>query len=287
MLKKGLGRGLSALIPDVPATKDSPALEVDVGTISPSPFQPRRSFDDATLEELATSIREKGILQPLLVRRKNGYGYELVAGERRLRAAIRAGLNKVPVVVRDATDNEALQLALIENIQREDLNPVEEAGAFQRLQEEFQWSQEEIASRVGKSRPAIANSMRLLLLPKELQQEIAQGRLPAGQARALLGLQREALILSAAREAIAKGLSTRETERLVQRLKTGPRKRREASSLDPDLRSLTERLQRSLGTKVRIVHRGKSARGRIEIDYYSVADLDRIVQAMTAQLSVQ
>ena len=287
MLKKGLGKGLSALIPDVPTTKESPALEVEVERIAPNRFQPRRSFDDATIEELATSIREKGIIQPLLVRRQNGNGYELIAGERRLRAAIRAGLSKVPVVVRDATDNETLQLALIENIQREDLNPMEEAGAYQRLQEEFQWSQEEIASRVGKSRPAIANSVRLLLLPKELQQEVAQGKLPAGQARALLGLQREALILTAAREAIAKQLSTRETERLVQRLKTGPRRRREAASLDSDLRSLVERLQRGLGTKVRIVHRAKAARGRIEIDYYSVADLDRIVQAMTVQLPVQ
>ena len=140
---------------------------------------------------------------------------------------------------------------------------------------------------MGKSRPAIANSVRLLLLPKELQQEVAQGKLPAGQARALLGLQREALILTAAREAIAKQLSTRETERLVQRLKTGPRRRREAASLDSDLRSLVERLQRGLGTKVRIVHRAKAARGRIEIDYYSLADLDRIVQAMTVQLPVQ
>ncbi len=287
MLKKGLGKGLSALIPDVPTTKESPALEVEVERIAPNRLQPRRSFDDATIEELATSIREKGIIQPLLVRRQNGNGYELIAGERRLRAAIRAGLSKVPVVVRDATDNETLQLALIENIQREDLNPMEEAGAYQRLQEEFQWSQEEIASRVGKSRPAIANSVRLLLLPKELQQEVAQGKLPAGQARALLGLQREALILTAAREAIAKQLSTRETERLVQRLKTGPRRRREAASLDSDLRSLVERLQRGLGTKVRIVHRAKAARGRIEIDYYSVADLDRIVQAMTVQLPVQ
>ena len=287
MLKKGLGKGLSALIPDVPTTKESPALEVEVERIAPNRLQPRRSFDDATIEELATSIREKGIIQPLLVRRQNGNGYELIAGERRLRAAIRAGLSKVPVVVRDATDNETLQLALIENIQREDLNPMEEAGAYQRLQEEFQWSQEEIASRVGKSRPAIANSVRLLLLPKELQQEVAQGKLPAGQARALLGLQREALVLTAAREAIAKQLSTRETERLVQRLKTGPRRRREAASLDSDLRSLVERLQRDLSTKVRIVHRAKAARGRIEIDYYSLADLDRIVQAMTVQLPVQ
>ncbi|HEV8344465.1 MAG TPA: ParB/RepB/Spo0J family partition protein [Candidatus Binatia bacterium] len=280
MLKKGLGKGLSALIPEVPATNDSPTLEVEVEKIAPNPFQPRRSFDEATMEELASSIQEKGIIQPLLVRRQNG-GYELIAGERRLRAALRAGLDKVPVVVREATDNEALQLALIENIQREDLNPIEEATAYQRLQEEFRWSQEEVASRVGMSRPAVANSIRLLLLPKEVQQDVASGKLAAGQARALLGLQREALILSAAREAIAKGLSTRETERLVQKLKAGPRRARGTSSIDADLRSLVERLQRSLGTKVRIIQRAKSARGRIEIDYYSSIDLDRIVQAMT------
>jgi ParB family chromosome partitioning protein len=279
MLKKGLGKGLSALIPDVPATNDSPTLEVEVEKIAPNPFQPRRSFDEATMEELASSIQEKGIIQPLLVRRQNG-GYELIAGERRFRAALRAGLDKVPVVVREATDNEALQLALIENIQREDLNPIEEATAYQRLQEEFRWSQEEVASRVGMSRPAVANSIRLLLLPKEVQQDVASGKLAAGQARALLGLQRDALILSAAREAIAKGLSTRETERLVQKLKAGPRRARVTSSIDADLRSLVESLQRSLGTKVRIIQRGKSARGRIEIDYYSSTDLDRIVRAM-------
>lgn len=284
MLKKGLGKGLSALIPDVPTTKEAATLEVEVERIAPNPFQPRRSFEEAAIEELAISIREKGIIQPLLVRRQNGDGYELIAGERRLRAAMKAGLNKVPVVVREATDNEALQLALIENIQREDLNPIEEATAYQKLQDDFKWGQEEIASKVGRSRPAIANSIRLLLLPKEVQQDIAQGKLAAGQARALLGLQREALILSAAREVIAKGLSTRETERLVQRMKAGPRRRREASLLDPDLRSLVERLQRSLGTKVRILQRAKSARGRIEIDYYSAADLDRIVHAMAQHL---
>jgi ParB family chromosome partitioning protein len=281
MLKKGLGKGLSALIPDAPASNDSQALEIEVEKIAPNPFQPRRSFDEAAIAELATSIRENGVIQPLLVRLQNG-GYELIAGERRLRAAVRAGLDKVPVVVREASDHEALQFALIENVQREDLNPMEEATAYQRLQEEFGWSQEEVASRVGMSRPAVANSIRLLLLPREVQEDVASGRLAAGQARALLGLQREALILSAARDAIAKGLSTRETERLVQKLKAGPRRARGTSSVDADLRSLIETLQRSLGTKVRIIQRGKSARGRIEIDYYSSIDLDRIVQAMTS-----
>jgi len=285
MLKKGLGRGLSALIPDAPTSNDSPALEVEVEKIAANRLQPRRSFDDTTIEELATSIRDKGIIQPLLVRRRDGDGYELIAGERRLRAAIKAGLTKVPVVVREATDNEALQLALIENVQREDLNPIEEASAYSRLREEFQWRQEEIASRVARSRPAVANSMRLLLLPKEIQEEVARGKLPAGQARALLGLEREALIIAGARAVIAKGLSTRETERLVRRLKLGRRRHREAISSDPDLRSLIEGLQRSLGTKVRLVQRGKLGTGRIEIEYYSASDLERIVRMMTGNKS--
>ena len=284
MQKKGLGRGLGALIPDIDSTKDSLNLQVEVDRIAPNPLQPRRSFDGARMDELAASVREKGIIQPLLVRR-SGEGYELIAGERRLRAAVKAGLREVPVVVREASNNEALQLALIENLQREDLNAIEEASAYRRLQEEWDWSQEEIADRVGKSRPAVANTMRLLLLPKEVQQEVARGRLPVGQARALLGLDREALILAAAREVIAKGLSTRETERLIGRLKLGRGRKREVSISDPDLRSLIEDLQRSLGTKVRLVHRAKSGRGRIEIEYYSAADLGRIVQMMTRNKS--
>ncbi len=283
MQKKGLGRGLSALIPHVEVAKDSLPLQVEVDRIAPSPMQPRRLFDEAKIDELAASVRDQGIIQPLLVRR-SGDGYELIAGERRLRAALKAGLKAVPVVVREASDTEALQLALIENLQREDLNPIEEANAYQRLQKEFGWSQEVIADKVGRSRPAVANSLRLLLLPKELQQEVAWGKLPVGQARALLGLERDALILSAARKVIAQGLSTRETERLVGRLKLGRRKR-EAPILDPDLRSLMERLQRCLGTKVRLMHRARSGRGKIEIDYYSAADLERLIQLMTVNES--
>src|SRR5688572_29460144 len=198
--KKGLGRGLSALIPGAAEPKmetgsDSLNLQVEVDRIAPSPFQPRRTFDEAKIEELASSIRNQGIIQPLVVRRK-GEGFELIAGERRWRAAMKAGLSRVPAVVREASDHEALQLALVENLQREDLNPIEEASGYRRLQEEFRWSQEEMAEKVGKSRPAIANSMRLLALPIEVQQEISSGNLPAGQARALLGLQSEPLILS-------------------------------------------------------------------------------------------
>jgi ParB family transcriptional regulator, chromosome partitioning protein len=281
--KKGLGRGLSALIPGAGqprAETDSEglSLRVDVDRITPSPFQPRRTFDDAKIEELAASIRNQGIIQPLVVRRK-GDGYELIAGERRWRAAMKAGLNHVPVVVRDASDHEALQLALVENLQREDLNPIEEAAGYRRLQEEFHWSQEEMADKVGKSRPAIANSMRLLSLPTEVQQEVSSGSLPAGQARALLGLHNEALILAACREVIAKGLSTRETEKLVRHLLLG-RRRRQIPIVDSDLRSVIEELQRLLGTRVRLLPKARSARGKIEIEYYSFPDLDRIIQTI-------
>jgi ParB family chromosome partitioning protein len=277
--KKGLGRGLGALIPDFESTKDSPRLQLEVNRIVPNPIQPRRSFDETKMDELAASVREKGILQPLLVRR-SGDGYELIAGERRLRAAVKAGLREVPVVVREASNGETLQLALIENLQREDLNPIEEAAAYQRLQKEFDLTQEEIARKVGKSRPTVANSMRLLVLPEEVQQMVGAGKLPAGQARALLGLENEAILLTAVREVVAKGLSTRETEKLVRRLKLG-RRRTEAPISDPDLRSLIERLQRCLGTKVRLVHRGRSGRGKIVIEYYSAADLERVVERMT------
>jgi len=279
--KKGLGKGLSALIPGIDPPGETPNLQVEVDRIASNPSQPRRSFDEAKIDELAASVRDQGIIQPLLVRRV-GEGYELIAGERRLRAARKAGLREVPVIVREASNSETLQLALLENLQREDLNPIEEATAYQRLQEEFELSQEEIAQKVGKSRPAVANCMRLLLLPKEVQQEVTRGKLPAGQARALLGLENEALVLAAAREVITKGLSTRETERLVARLKSGrKRRKRETSLSDSNLRSLVEQMQRSLGTKVRLLHRAGSGRGKVEIEYYSLADLERIIQMIT------
>jgi ParB family chromosome partitioning protein len=281
---KGLGKGLSALIssaapPKAETIGDDRGLRVRIDLISPSSYQPRRSFDDVKIEELATSIRNQGIIQPLVVRRK-GDRYELIAGERRWRAAMKAGLNEVPAVIRDASDNEALQLALVENLQREDLNPIEEAGGYRRLQEEFHWSQEEMADRVGKSRPAIANSLRLLSLPNEVQLEVAKGNLPAGQARALLGLPTEALVLATCRDVIAKGLSTRETEKLVRALVSG-RRRRRAALIDPDLRTVVENMQRVLGTRVRLLPKARSNKGKIEIEYYSLPELDRIVQTIT------
>ena len=285
--KRGLGRGLSALIPSAtePQTDkhaEPTSFEVAVDRITPSPFQPRRSFDEGKIEELAASIRNQGIIQPLVVRPR-GSDYELIAGERRWRAAIKAGLSRVPVVVRSANDHEALQLALIENLQREDLNPIEEAAGYRRLQEDFRWSQEEMAEKVGKSRPAIANALRLLALPAEVQQELSAGNLPVGQARALLGLHTEPLILSACREVIAKGLSTRETEKMVRHLIVGHKRRRAIPLIDPDLKSIVEELQRSLGTRVRLLPKARSAKGKIEIEYYTLADLERIIQTITKQ----
>jgi len=282
-----LGRGLSALIPGAAEAKaetktDANNLKIDIDRISPSPFQPRRRFDEAKIEELASSIRNQGIIQPLVVRPK-GDGYELIAGERRWRAAMKAGLLEVPAVIREASDQEALQLALVENLQREDLNPIEEASGYRRLQEEFHWSQEEMAERVGKSRPAIANAMRLLALPGEVQHEVASRNLPVGQARALLGLQSEPLIVSSCREVIAKGLSTRETEKLVRRLMAGRRRRRQVSLIDPDLKSIAEELQRSLGTRVRLIPKARSTKGKIEIEYYTLVDLERIIHAITGR----
>jgi ParB family chromosome partitioning protein len=285
MQKKGLGRGLSALIPaasepNVESPQGGSPKQVAVDRITTSPFQPRRSFDEAKIVELASSIRNQGIIQPLIVRPKND-GFELIAGERRWRAAMRAGLSHVPVVVRDASDHEAMQIALVENLQREDLNSIEEANGYRRLQEEFHWSQEEMAEKVGKSRPAIANSMRLLTLPNEVQQEVVSGNLPAGQARALLGLHTEPLIISACREVISKGLSTRETEKMVRTLLVGRRRRRQAPLLDPDLKSIVEELQRTLGTRVRLMPKARSAKGKVEIEYYTAADLERIVETIT------
>ncbi|MEE9551324.1 MAG: ParB/RepB/Spo0J family partition protein [Candidatus Binatia bacterium] len=279
MEKKGLGRGLSALIPKVEETPENLQHWVETDRISPNPFQPRHSFDEAKIDELSASIREKGILEPLLVRRSQNR-YELIAGGRRLRAAVKAGLKEVPVIVREATDTEVLQLALIENLQREDLNPIDEARAYRRLQVEFGWGQEETASKVGKSRPAVANSIRLLLLPAEVQQEVALGKLTMGQARALLGLERAAKIIAAAREVMAKGLSVRETERLVNQLKSGRRRKIDRPQLDPNLNSLIEDLQRWLGTKVRLIRQAKSDKGKLQIEYYSKADFDRVISKL-------
>lgn len=268
--RRVLGRGLEALIPP---GEGKGLVEVPLEEISPNVFQPRKRFDDRKLKELAASMKAHGVLSPVILRQVKG-GYELVAGERRVRAAKLAGLKGVPALIREVSDAGMLELALIENIQREDLNPLEEAEVYRRLIEEFGLTQEELAERVGRDRSSIANALRLLRLPKRIQEDLALGVLTEGHARALLGLQRERDQLKARDQIVKGGLSVRATEALVRRLKE-PRGLAGART-DPDLRALEEAFQEALGTKVRITKKGKG--GVIEVEYYSQEDLERLYE---------
>jgi len=276
--RQALGKGLGALIPEkgVPEGEGKKALQqCGIEEVQPNPFQPRKTFSDEQLQELVDSIREKGILQPLMVRRKSD-GYELIAGERRWRAAQRAGLREIPILVRDVSDSEMLELSLIENIQRENLNAIEEAEAYKRLVEQFHFTQEEISKKVGKDRTTIANTVRLLRLPPEIKLSLAEGKITMGHARAFLsldGVDKQKLLW---KKLLAGGLSVRQTESLVKRLRTrsSPTPRRS----NPEWSALVEELQRALGTKVRIV--GKRKRGKIEIDFFSPDELDRIIELL-------
>jgi len=274
--RKALGRGLSALIPEpeVPsAPGPAPAGEVAISALDPNPFQPRGALDPGRLAELAASVRESGIVQPILVRRR-GDRFQIIAGERRFRAAQAAGLSTVPVTVRDVDDEHLLELALVENIQREELNPIEEAQAFHRLQDEFHLTQEEIARRVGRDRTTVANTLRLLRLPRELREMVATSRLDAGHARALLALDRAEDQVALGREAARKGLSVREVERRVAYLRAprsagGARPRKDANT-----RAAEERLRAALGARVEITRRGKG--GQIRVLFAGEAELNRL-----------
>ena len=281
--RPALGRGLSALIPDAAppplVARDQTPQELDIDLLTPNPRQPRTYIEEAQLEELAQSIRTHGVLQPVLVRRIDSR-FEIVAGERRWRAAQRAGLLKVPVVVRDVPDDQLLQVALIENIQRENLNAIEEAQAYRRLADEANLSQEEIAAAVGKDRATIANYIRLLRLPAEVRNDLASGSLTMGHARALLGLQDETGQRRIAREVVARGLSVRETESLIRREVTPavpppPRK------IDPNTRAAEEQLKLALGTRTRIIRRGSG--GRIEVDFGSEEELNRLYELIVSR----
>ena len=283
--KMALGRGLDALIPDLGVVEEltgSPPAESKnyflcaIDMIRPNRYQPRRQFSPDELEELAASIRSQGVIQPLLVRRDD-VGYELVAGERRLRAAALAGLDQVPVVVKEISDAKMLEISIVENIQRANLNPMEEAEAYFRLIDEFDLTQEQAAERVGKSRSAVANFLRLRQLPDPIKESILEGALHMGHARALLGVDTPVKQQAAWREVIAKKLSVRETEALIKRMNAPPK---------PDLapeptpeqryyRDISEDLSRHFGTRVRIQRRGK--KGRLEIDFFSDDDLDRLL----------
>jgi len=280
MQKQALGKGLGALIPDLSVLddKEKKALginEIELDKIVPNEYQPRKVFSDEKMKELAASIKEQGVIQPVIVHRA-GSGYQLIAGERRWRASRLAGLKTIPALVKEATKRELLEMALIENIQREDLNPLEAAEAYKRLQDEFKLTQEDLAKRVGKERSTVTNFLRLLGLPREIKQELAAGALNMGHAKALLSLERVRDQMQAALTIVKKGLSVREAEALATRLKNPPKEKR--ARLSHELKSVEERLKKALGTKVSVTARSKG--GRIVIEYYSAEELDRIIDSI-------
>ena len=279
--RPALGRGLSALIPEVtpPPAPRQMTNEIDLDLLEPNREQPRAGIDEAKLDELARSVKTSGVIQPILVRPGANGRYEIVAGERRWRAAQRAGLMKVPIVIRDVPDEKRLELALIENIQRENLNPIEEATAYRRLADDFRLTQEEIAGAVGKDRATIANYQRLLALPAEVRAEVAVGTLTMGHARALLGLADEAAQRRAARDVRARDLSVRETEALVKKLNTPAVPRKAPAAPDVHTKAAEGRLRLALGTRVQIIRRGKG--GRLEIHFTSGAELQRLYEQLT------
>jgi|WetSurMetagenome_2_1015567.scaffolds.fasta_scaffold00309_13 ParB family transcriptional regulator, chromosome partitioning protein len=274
--KRALGRGLEALLPQVEPAGGEISL-VPPDRIDPNPFQPRRAWDEEELQSLADSISAQGVLQPLVVRRK-GSRLELIAGERRLRASRMAGLTSVPVIVRAADDSQMLALALVENIQRQDLGPMEKAEAFSGLAAQFGLSQEEMGRQTGLSRPAVSNFMRLLDLPSTVQDLLRDGSLSMGHGRALLGLQGKAAQEKTASYAVSRRLSVRQLEDLVRRGGSSSKRRRPRKAPGADLKSLQDRVQRKLGARVRIME--KSGRGRIEIAFSSLDELDRLLEIL-------
>lgn len=273
-MKMALGKGLDALIPK--GTEEIVLLEIE--RILPGKEQPRRIFRDSTLKELALSIKEKGVLQPIIVSRAGDGSFSLIAGERRLRASRLAGIKKIPAIIRDTTPEDSLEVALIENIQREDLGPMETASAFQRLMKDFSLTQEQLSEKVGKERATIANYLRLLKLPEEIKTLINEDKLSMGHARAILSLDEKQTQIDAAKTILKKGLSVREAENLIKRLSASSKKPLRKTNRDPQISSLEEKLIKSLATKVRINHKGK--RGKIEIEYYSLDELQRLLEIL-------
>ena len=279
--KMALGKGLDALIPGIEKEEDAKRefFYCDIDLIRPNRFQPREAFSEDDLQELADSIKTQGVLQPLLVR-KDDAGYELIAGERRLRASKRTGLTQVPVVIKRVTDDKLLEMSLVENIQRENLNPIEEAEAYHRLITQLNLTQDQASARVGKSRSAVANFLRLRQLPDQIKDSITDGTLSMGHARALLGAETSAQQVAAWRAVVARKLSVRETENLVRRLKSEKKKPRVSISLSEQLHltSIAEDLSRHLGTKTLIKKDGK--KGKVEIEFYGNDDLERLVERL-------
>lgn len=285
MPRQALGRGLSALLGDdiPPASSDATPNEIDIDLIQPNPQQPRTRFTESALEELSQSVLANGVIQPIVVRRV-GNRYEIVAGERRWRAAQRAGLRKIPAVVREVSDDKLLELALIENIQRQELNPIEEAKAYRKLIDTIGFTQDAISASVGRDRTSIATSLRLLKLPSDIQNLIEEAKLSAGHGRALLLTDDIAVQRRVARSIIEKSLSVRETERMVKN-SVEPRRRKSvvkgySSAKDPNLAAAETKLRRRLGTNVSIIPNTTGTGGRLEIEYYNQEDLDRIYQTI-------
>jgi len=280
--QKALGRGLASLIPPSAdkKTENTPYLLCEINKVVPNREQPRKLFAKEALDELADSIRENGIIQPLIVRRLDGDQFELIAGERRLKAARLVGLEKVPIVMLESDADHCLELALIENIQREDLNPIEEALAYKQLMDRYRYTQEECSKRVGKDRSSVANTVRLLNLPEEIRGYIIEGKVSMGHARALLGVEDEEMRLKLARRVVQEGLSVREIENWVRKLREGVQVEKlvKTKQVDPQVNFLENEMTKILGTKVKIKVQGK--KGKVVIDYYSQEDLDRIFNAI-------
>ena len=282
MNKRGLGRGLGALLSAAPGEGDS-LIDVALDQIEPNPNQPRKSFESSSLENLAASIRSSGVIQPVIVRRAAS-GYQLIAGERRWRAARLAGIERIPAIVREATDAESLELALVENLLREDLNPMEEAEAYRNLLTQFDWTQEQLAQRIGRDRTSVANALRLLRLPDEIQDDLRAGRLTMGHARALLALTTTAEQLKLRDEILAHDWSVRATEDSIRAAERAappartPRRRRGHSA---ELAALEQSLQRALMTRVMIS--GNERRGKIEVTYATADELERLAELLGAQ----
>lgn len=274
-MKTALGKGLEALLP---AGRTEEITHIDIERITASRQQPRKVFRDDTLKELASSIKEKGVLQPIIVAREGDGSFRLIAGERRWRASRLAGLKRLPAIVKDTTPADSLEIALIENIQREDLNPIETANAFQTLTDEFKLTQEELSEKVGKNRATVANYLRLLKLPSEIKSLINEDKLSMGHARAILSIEGKQGQIEAANKIIQKGLSVREAEALSRKLQSQPGVK-SIPPKDPQVKSLEAKLMQSLGTKVKIKHKGK--RGSIEIEYYSLDEFQRLLEILT------
>ena len=280
--RAGLGRGLEALIPQMGVSEGEEVAELLLETIRPNPYQPRKRMDEEKLAELMSSIREHGVLQPIVVRAALPRGYEIVAGERRFRAVERLGMSRIPAIVRTISDKQAMEIALIENLQREDLNPIEVAEAYANVMKHFDLTQEEMSVRVGQSRSHVANMLRLLTLPAELRADVSRGTISMGHARALLSLSDESARTILARKIVQEGLSVRAVESMCQRLNDVSRgtKKSDRRQKDPQLQAIEERLRRRFGTSVR-VQMGKK-RGKIEIEYFSLDDLERILALFSA-----